>query len=368
MINILLVASVTTLACSLLGPYLVLRKLSMTADAISHSVLLGIVLAFFITYDLKSPLLIIGAIIFGLFSVYFIESLGKTKKVNYQDAIGVVFPMFFAMAVILISRFARNVHLDTDIVLMGELIFTSLDTVSIGSLVLPLAFIKMLILFIINLIVIIALFQKIKIICFDSQFAFIKNIRAHLIYYLIITLTCITIVNAFDSVGSILVLSLLIGPAASAFLITKRLYKMYIYSLLIGLIDTLIGTVFSVIFNTSISGMIAFVIMIHFILILCFHKEGIIRQIIVRKQRQKELYKQLFIIHIGNHQRDGRYPIENNNSLIYKHLHWSDRQLKRVIRSLMMNHFIELNNNCYQLTDRGQKYYNELMRNQDSSI
>jgi manganese/zinc/iron transport system permease protein len=120
--QMLITLLITGIACAILGCFLVLRKLSMITDALAHSILLGIVLAFLITKDLNSPILFIGAGLFGIFTVFSIELLSSTRLVKSDDAVGIIFPLFFSLAVILISTFARNVHLDIDIVLMGQVI------------------------------------------------------------------------------------------------------------------------------------------------------------------------------------------------------------------------------------------------------
>ena len=106
--EILLVLIITGIACNTIGVFLVLRNLSMISDAISHSVLLGIVLAYFITSDLNSPLLFIGAISFGILTVLSTETLIKISDIDEDSAIGVIFPIFFSLGVILLSRYARN--------------------------------------------------------------------------------------------------------------------------------------------------------------------------------------------------------------------------------------------------------------------
>ena len=110
-------------ACSILGTFLVLKSMAMVSDAITHTILLGIVVAFFAVHDLNSPLLIVGAGIVGVLTVYLVELLNSTRLVKEDSAIGVVFPLLFSIAVILISKYAGNVHLDVDSVLLGELAF-----------------------------------------------------------------------------------------------------------------------------------------------------------------------------------------------------------------------------------------------------
>ena len=108
------IAAVTAAACALPGVFLVLRRMSLMSDAISHAILLGIVLAFFVTENIASPLLVVAAAVTGVLTVSLVEVLNRTRLVREDAAIGLVFPALFSVGVILISRFAGNVHLDVD--------------------------------------------------------------------------------------------------------------------------------------------------------------------------------------------------------------------------------------------------------------
>ena len=130
-IEIQLVAAVVAAACALPGVFLVLRRMAMMSDAISHAILLGIVLAFFITHDLTSPFLVAAAALTGVLTVTLVELLNRSRLVREDAAIGLVFPAMFSLGVILISRFAGDVHLDTDSVLLGELAFAPFNRMSI---------------------------------------------------------------------------------------------------------------------------------------------------------------------------------------------------------------------------------------------
>ena len=122
-VEIMIIASLTAITCALPGVFLVLRRVSLMSDAISHAILFGIVCAFFITKNLSSPLLIVGATLTGILTVTLTELVIYTKKLKEDAAIGLVFPLLFSIAVILISRFASDIHLDTDAVLLGEIAF-----------------------------------------------------------------------------------------------------------------------------------------------------------------------------------------------------------------------------------------------------
>ena len=137
MIDSLFVLIATAVACSTVGVFVMLRNLAMICDAISHSILLGIVIAYFITKDLQSPYLIVGAGLFGVITSACIELLTKTKTITKDTSVGIVFPMFFSIAVILISIYAKNVHIDTDVVLMGEVIMAQFDRLTIFGIDLP---------------------------------------------------------------------------------------------------------------------------------------------------------------------------------------------------------------------------------------
>ena len=133
-IEILLIAAVVAASCALIGSFLVLRRMSLMSDAISHAILFGIVLVFFVVESTTSPLLILAATLTGLLTVALVEALTRTQLVKEDAAIGLVFPLLFSIGVILISRYAANVHLDVDAVLLGELAFAPFDRLIVAGL------------------------------------------------------------------------------------------------------------------------------------------------------------------------------------------------------------------------------------------
>jgi manganese/zinc/iron transport system permease protein len=128
--EIQLIAVIVAIGCALPGVFLVLRKMSMMSDSITHTILLGIVLAFLVTHDLSSPFLIGGAALMGVVTIWLTETLHRTRLLSEDAAIGIVFPLLFSIAVILITRYAGAAHLDTDSVLLGELAFELTDTIA----------------------------------------------------------------------------------------------------------------------------------------------------------------------------------------------------------------------------------------------
>ena len=358
----LFVLVATAMACAILSPFLVLRKLSMVSDAISHSVLLGIVIAFFIVKDVGSPFLVAGAALFGVITVFVVEFLSGTGLVKNDDAVGIVFPMFFALAVVLITKFARNVHLDTDVVLMGEVIIAPLNRVEFIGMSLPKALVQMGILLLINLLFVIIFFKELKITTFDRGFAKLAGFSSVALFYVLMTLSSFTAVTAFDAVGAILVVSFLITPGAAAYLISKDLKVMIAISVGYAVINSIIGYVFSLLMNVSMSGMTAAAAGVTFLLTFLFNREGLITAIFIRLQRKSELKLGLFLNHIGNHSGKKEESEELGLGSIKNHLKWKQAEVDKIAGRLIKKGFIriDIDKNIYDLTERGREKFVEI--------
>lgn len=358
----LFVLVATAMACAILSPFLVLRKLSMVSDAISHSVLLGIVIAFFIVKDVGSPFLIAGAALFGVITVFVVEFLSGTGLVKNDDAVGIVFPMFFALAVVLITKFARNVHLDTDVVLMGEVIIAPLNRIEFMGIDLSKAFVQMGILLVINLLFVIIFFKELKITTFDRGFAKLAGFSSVALFYVLMTLSSFTAVTAFDAVGAILVVSFLITPGAAAYLISKDLKVMIAISVGYAVINSIIGYVFSLLMNVSMSGMTAAAAGVTFLLTFLFNREGLITAIFIRLQRKSELKLGLFLNHIGNHSGKKEESEELGLGSIKNHLKWKQAEVDKIAGRLIKKGFIriDIDKNIYDLTERGREKFVEI--------
>lgn len=267
--EIQLIAVFVAVGCSLVGAFLVLRSMAMIADAISHTVLLGIVLAFFIVYDLSSPLLIIGATLMGVITVWLTESIRRTNLVSNDSAIGLVFPFLFSLAVILITRYTGAIHLDVDAVLLGELAFAPFDRLilagkDIGA---KAIYTTGCILFI-NLTVIIIFFKEWKLATFDPLLASLLGFMPVFLHYVMMFLVSLTAVGSFQAVGSVLVVAFMTGPPLTAYLLTDNLRIMLILSAMIALVTALLGFFVAMWFDVSIAGSMAVMTGIIFLLII----------------------------------------------------------------------------------------------------
>lgn len=270
------VVMITAVTCALLGVFLVLKNMAMVADALSHTVLLGIVFGYFIAGDLDSPILFVGAALFGVMTVYAIEYVVNKFAIQSDAATGLVFTLLFALAIILISKYARNVHLDVDVVLSGEVVFATLNTMEIFGIQVPISFARMFVMLVINLAFITVTYQQLKVSIFDPVYAKSIGVAVGFLNLVLMTLVSITTVVAFDTVGAILVISLMVAPALSAHLLSKRLSIMLLVALLYGVINSVLGYYVAIYFNVSISGTIAFAGFVTFLLTLLFAPNGLI--------------------------------------------------------------------------------------------
>ena len=254
---ILLTGALVGGTCGMMGCFLILRKMAMLADAISHTVLLGLVLAFLISQSLNGGIMLVGAAVAGLFTTYLIQVL-NAKGIQEDASIGVVFTTLFAIGVILISLFAQNVHLDVEHALMGEIAFIPWDTLTLPMFgEVPKSVVMLTAVLLLDLVVVLLLFKEFKLTSFDPGMAAAMGFPILLLHYVMMTLVSVTTVSAFDSVGAILVVAMLIAPGATAYLWTDRYLKMILLSVIIGVFDSIAGYYAAKWLDVSISGSMA---------------------------------------------------------------------------------------------------------------
>ncbi|MCM3714553.1 metal ABC transporter permease [Alkalihalobacillus oceani] len=274
---ILLTASLVGLSCGLIGVFLILRKMAMMSDAISHTVLLGIVIAFLITRELQGPHMLIGAILAGLLTAFLVQWL-HSLDIELHASMGIVFTTLFSIGVILIATSAGNAHLDVKHALMGEITFVPFNMMElpvIGEI--PRTTAMLALVFLIVLFFVIALYKEWKITSFDPALAASLGIPVLLMHYLFMSLVSITTVASFDAVGAIMVVAMLITPAASAYLWTDKLLTMLVLSSSFGVISAIVGYYLAAWIDTSISGSMAFATGLVFLISFIFSpKHGLV--------------------------------------------------------------------------------------------
>ncbi|MCP4759660.1 MAG: metal ABC transporter permease, partial [Planctomycetes bacterium] len=250
---IVLMGFLITAACGLIGNYLILRRMALVGDAISHSVLPGMAIAFLLADSLSTLPMFLGALGAGIVTTVLIELIHKKTRVKQDSAIGITFSTLFAIGVIIISvGLSDSVHLDTECVLYGEIAFVPLDLVQtkLGSDALsvvekipglnsemfldgdlltlaPPSVIRMAVVAGITLLLIVLFYKELLVTSFDSGLSSSLGINSNVVHYVLMGMLSVIIVSAFEAVGAILVIAMLILPGATASLLAHRLPPMF---------------------------------------------------------------------------------------------------------------------------------------------
>lgn len=245
--------------CALLGCYLVLRRMSLLGDAISHAVLPGTVIAVLLSGQLTGWQVFVGAVVAGVLTAFLTQTLSDTAQVPEDSAMGVVFTSLFALGVVLITQYAHHLDLDPGCVLYGLIEFVPIDTTPILGVEIPRAVISLGLVFLATLAFITLLWKELKLVAFDAALATAMGISAIAIHYLLMGMVAVATVASFEAVGSILVIAMLIVPAATAHLLTDRLLMMQIWAVGSAVISAIGGYYLAERWNNSVAGMMAVV-------------------------------------------------------------------------------------------------------------
>ncbi|MBI4658400.1 MAG: metal ABC transporter permease [Verrucomicrobia bacterium] len=222
---IALMGFLVTAACGLVGNYLILRRMALVGDAISHSVLPGIAIAFLLSRSRSATAMFVGALAAGIVTTVIIEVIHHKTRVKQDSAIGIAFTTLFAIGVILVSLFAAKVDLDQECVLYGEIAFVPLgEFTSFAGIVLgPPSVVRMAIVTLATVLLIAVFYKELLVSSFDPGLAASLGINAVLVHYALMCWLSVVVVSAFEAVGAILVIAMLILPGATASLISQRL-------------------------------------------------------------------------------------------------------------------------------------------------
>ncbi len=362
-LEILLVAMLTAAACALPGAFLVLRRMSLVSDAISHAVLPGIVVGFFLTENLQHPLLLVLAGASGLLTVYLIELLEKTGRLREDTAIGLVFPALFSVGVLLIARFAGQVHLDTDAVLLGELAFVPFDRLIWRGIDLgPRALWTMAGLLLINALLIRLLYKELVLATFDAASAAVLCFRPVLLHYLLMGLVAVTVVAAFHAVGAILVIALMIGPPAAALLLARRMPTYLLGSLLFGVLSAVPGYGMARLLDVSIAGSMATMVGVLFCMVWLLAQEtGLLARWRRHRRQQRDFALDLLLIHLLHHEHRPEATAERHRATLPVHLNWTDEKFTRILEEGQRRGWLRLEGRMVHLTEAGRRHARKRM-------
>lgn len=245
-----------TAACGLVGNYLILRRLALMGDAVSHSVLPGLVVAFLLSGSRDTWPMFLGALAAGAVTTIIIDTIHLRSRVKQDAAIGIAFSTLFAIGVVLTSIYADQIDLDADCVLYGEIAFVPLDPmVEVGGLTLgPLSVVRMGAV-LLGVGGVIGLFSKeLLVSAFDPGLARSLGVNPTLMHYGLMAALSIVVVSAFEAVGAILVIAMLILPGATATLLTTRLPVMHGLAIGHAAISAVLGVSLGVWLDASLAA------------------------------------------------------------------------------------------------------------------
>ncbi len=246
---IIITASLAAAACAIPGCFLFLRKQSMIADALTHSALPGVVAAFVLSgyfeawgwidqdgsWAIRQLLMFGGAMVAGLLTAYLTEWVTRSGWVRGDAALGVVFTTLFAIGLIMLRQFADKSDVHLDCVLYGQLELVGLSTGIPGEAI------ACTVMLVINIAIVLLMFKELMITTFDSELAGALGFKPRWIHYGLMTLTTVTVVTAFEVVGSILVIGMLVIPPSTAYFVTRRLRPMILISVVLAVTASILG-------------------------------------------------------------------------------------------------------------------------------
>ncbi|WP_196258039.1 metal ABC transporter permease [Pelagibacterium limicola] len=359
---IVLTGALVGIAASLVGTFLVLRGTSLLSDAISHSIVFGIIIVWLLTRQTAGPVQIAGAALTGVLTVFLTETLSATGRVKSDAAIGLVFPALFSIGVLLINIYARDVHIDEHTVLLGEIGFVWLDTTELFGLHVPEAVIWMSVLTLANLLYISLFYKELKLATFDPALAKALGFAPVAVFYGLLALTSGTAVAAFDAVGAILFIAFVIVPPSAAYLLTDRLSLMLVYGALIAIASSLTGYWLAVWLNVSIAGMMAVMTGVALLLAFLFGpRYGLIAQSRRRHAQTAANACRALAVHLYNHEDSPSRSEENVAEALREHLHWSEPRARDVLLRALDQGLVIRTGNLLELTEKGRATAREIL-------
>ncbi len=335
---ILLVGGCVACSCALLGCFLVLRQMTLMGDAISHAVLPGIAIAFLLTGDRSTLPMVIGASVLGVITVFLVEMGTRSRRLQEDASIGVVFPALFSIGVILISRYAGQIDLDLECVLYGEIAYAPLDLLYWGDRTLgPRALWINGPIMVAVVIFLIAFYKELKLSTFDPALSAALGFSPVLMHYLLMTMVSVTIVGAFESVGAILVVAMLVVPAATAYLLTERLATMLMLSTTFGIASSTFGYFLARMLDASIAGSMAVVAGSLFATAFLFSPtHGLVAKAARHRRLGLGMAEQLLMLHVGqgSHMDSEQDTAGCEIDTLERRFNWRPSKLQKVARRL----------------------------------
>jgi manganese/zinc/iron transport system permease protein len=332
----------------------------MLGDAISHAILPGIALAFLLTASRASWPMFLGAVAIGILTALLVQVL-SARGIQGDAAIGVTFTSLFAIGVILISLYGHHVDLDLDCVLYGEIAYTPFDTITLGGRdVGPRALWINGGLFAMNALAVGLLFKQLKLCAFDPEMAAAVGIPVAAMHYFLMGLVAVTAVGAFESVGAILVVAMIVVPGATAYLLTERLGRMIAIAMGLGAVSSILGYHVARALDSSIAGAMASMAGAFFLLAFLFSpRQGVLSRAWVRRRLRRLVAEEDVLMWLG---RRGDLAVAGGFTAQDVAEKGDARRVSAVAKRLVRAGRLGVRGGRFFLTERGLGAASELLR------
>ena len=254
--RIVLIAGLCAAACVIPGTFLVLKRMGMLTHGLAHAVLPGLVLAFLVAGEANIGVLMIGALLTGIVTAGLVQLLMQLTKIDQGAAIGVVFTSLFAIGLVMMRVLAEKVHLHMDSVIEGQLTLAATEQETYAGLTLPRAAWLLLGVLVLNVLMVILFWKELVASVFDPDHAKLQGLRPHILHQVLMVMTAVTTIAAFEAVGSILVVAMMVVPAATAILICHRLLPIILIAIGLGVGASIAGHVLAVVLPGPLSRLL----------------------------------------------------------------------------------------------------------------
>ena len=366
---IVLAGMLCAVAASLPGNFLLLRRMSLLGDAISHAILPGLAVAFFVSESRSSLPMFLGAVIVGILTALFTEWIRNFGDVDEGASMGVVFTTLFAIGLVMIVQAADHVDLDPGCVLYGAIEMTPLDTVDVAGEPIPRVVIVLGSVTIFNLLFVVLFFKELKLSAFDPGLSTSVGFSARLMHYLLMVIVAVTAVASFETAGNILVVAMFVVPPATAFLLTERLGMMIFCATVVAMLSAACGHLSAVLVphlfgyqSTSTSGMTALCAgMFFFAASLVSPRNGVIVRIVRRQKLALRILSEdliALLYRMDERSRDCAVSSQRLSSVLLSRP-WLGAWLMN--RNVRKGHVIRTESG-YRLTDAGRDLGSVLVR------
>lgn len=366
---IVLAGMLCAVAASLPGNFLLLRRMSLLGDAISHAIMPGLAVAFFVSESRSSWPMFVGAVIVGILTAFFTEWIRNFGDVDEGASMGVVFTTLFAIGLVLIVQAADHVDLDPGCVLYGAIEMTPYDLISVGGTEIPRVVVVLGVVTSVNLLFVLLFYKELKLSAFDPALSTSVGFNARLMHYLLMVIVAVTAVASFESVGNILVVAMFVVPPATAYLLTERLGMMIFLSAIIAMLSAQLGHLSAVIVphafgfrSTSTSGMMALCAGLLFLVAsLVSPRNGVFVQIVRRQKLAMRILSEdliAFLYRMDERSHNCTVSAEKLSTSLLSRPWMTAWLMNRHVRT---GHAIQTESG-YQLTDAGRQLGSVLVR------